>query len=74
MDSLGFRRLHAFKRLILQHLEHLGLNRPRHLADLVEDQCAAVALFENTDPSLVDEVTRPTPSNVLVVRLAAVAR
>ena len=39
--------------LLLQHAQHLGLQRRRHVADLVEEQRAAVALLELADPPAV---------------------
>ena len=39
--------------LILQHAENLGLHQRRHVADLVEEQRAAVALLELADPLAV---------------------
>ncbi len=37
------------KRLLLQHAEHLALHERGHVADLVEEHGAAVALFELAD-------------------------
>ena len=41
------------ERLLLQQPQDLGLGRRRHVADLVEEQRAAVALLELADPPAV---------------------
>ena len=50
---VGLDRLVAadpLERLFLQHAQDLALRRQRHVADLVEEQRAAVALLELADP------------------------
>src|SRR5262245_36728010 len=39
--------------LALEHAEKLGLERERHLADLVEEERAAIGRFEEADLALV---------------------
>src|SRR5439155_143304 len=39
----------ALERLLLEHAQHLGLGGRRHVADLVEEEGAAVALLELAD-------------------------
>src|SRR6516165_10840387 len=43
----------ALERLLLEHAQHLGLGGQRHVADLVEEEGAAVALLELTDAAAV---------------------
>ena len=43
----------ALERLLLQQPQHLGLQGQRHVADLVEEQGAAVALLELADAAAV---------------------
>ena len=45
--------------LLLEDTEHLGLERRRHVADLVEEQRAAVALLELADAAAVSPRERP---------------
>src|SRR6516164_5835245 len=43
----------ALERLLLEHAQHLGLGGRRHVADLVEEEGAAVALLELADATAV---------------------
>ena len=41
-------RSHALHFLVLQHAQQLGLRRQRHVADFVQEQRAAVSVFEQS--------------------------
>ncbi len=43
-------RAHALKFTLLKHAEQLGLHVERHIAHLVQEQCAVVRLLETADP------------------------
>src|SRR5262249_43070853 len=55
--DIGAQRLIAaqsLELLILQHPQHLGLQGWRHIANLVQEQCASAALLELADPPAVN--------------------
>ena len=49
IDRLGARRADRAHRAVLQHAQQLDLQRQRHVADLVEEQRAAVGRLEQAD-------------------------
>src|SRR5271165_2587430 len=40
---------YALKRLFDEHAQNLVLGLPRHVGDLVDEQCASMGLFESTN-------------------------